>query len=166
MVIVLMGVTGCGKTTVGELLAEKLGWSFFDADGFHPSQNVEKMRAGIPLTDQDRLPWLEALAELIRNHQKDDCNAVLACSALKEGYRRTLAGNCQKIKFVHLKGDRELIRQRLAERKGHYMNPNLLQSQFDTLEEPTDSDSLAVNVSPTPEQIVDDVCQQLMLLSS
>ncbi len=146
-----MGVTGCGKTTVGKLLADQLGWEFYDADDFHPPQNVEKMRSGIPLNDEDRIPWLEALANLI--HQTGpECGFVLACSALKHDYRKLLRVGLKPVQFVYLKGTSDLIRERLEARRGHYMNPKLLRSQFDTLEEP--KDALYVDIAPEPEEIV------------
>ena len=151
MVIVLMGVTGSGKTTIGRLLSKQLGWSYYDADDFHPSANVEKMHNGIPLNDQDRKPWLEALRNLIRNCLEHNESSVLACSALKESYRQYLLLD-ERVKLIYLKGDYELIKKRLNKRRGHYMNPKLLDSQFDTLEEPTDA--ISVDVSSTPKQIV------------
>jgi gluconokinase len=135
MVIVLMGVTGSGKTTVGRLLAEELGWRFDDADDFHPRANVEKMSRGVPLDDEDRRPWLEALRELVRQRLAEGVGAVLACSALKESYRACLLLD-ERVRLVYLKGDERLIRARLAGRRGHFMNPALLDSQFDALEEP------------------------------
>ncbi len=127
-----MGVSGCGKSTVGKLLADRLGWPFLDADEFHPPANVAKMAAGTPLTDEDRQPWLELLNGKLRALP----GAVLACSALKERYRRTLAANIADCRFVHLKGSAELIRARLAERKHRYMPASLLDSQFAALEPP------------------------------
>lgn len=151
MVIVLMGVTGSGKTTVGQLLSKELGWQFYDADDFHSPANVEKMRAGIPLNDDDRKPWLEALNQLVRNCLERDENAVLACSALKESYRKFLLVD-ESIKLIYLKGDYALIRERLKARQGHYMNPRLLDSQFETLEEPLGV--WQIDVSSTPDEIV------------
>lgn len=151
MVIVLMGVTGSGKTTIGKLLSKQLGWSYYDADDFHTSANVEKMRGGIPLNDQDRKPWLEALRNLIRNCLEHNEPAVLGCSALKESYRKYLLLD-ERVRLIYLKGDYELIKKRLSRRRGHYMNPKLLDSQFDTLEEPTDA--ISVDISSTPKQIV------------
>src|SRR3954464_8158269 len=138
MVIILMGVTGSGKTTIGRLLSKQLGWKYADADDFHSAANVEKMRSGIPLNDEDRRPWLETLRQLIRKGLEHDENIVLACSALKESYRDYLVLD-DRVHLVYLKGDYETIRKRLNERHGHYMNPKLLDSQFDTLEEPTDA---------------------------
>jgi len=160
MVIILMGVTGSGKTTIGRLLSEQLGWKYYDADDFHSAANVEKMHQGIPLNDEDRRPWLESLRELIRKSLEQDENIVLACSALKESYRDLLVLD-ERVRVVYLKGDYELIRKRLSERHGHYMNPKLLDSQFETLEEPTDA--LCVDVTPPPEEIVKTIRQRLDL---
>ncbi len=151
MIIVLMGVTGSGKTTVGRLLAEKLAWTYFDADEFHPESNIEKMKGGLPLNDADRKPWLESLRELIHDCLGRSESAVLACSALKESYRGFLLVD-QNVKLVYLKGEYELIRQRLSERRDHYMDPKLLDSQFETLEEP--AESLRVDIASDPREIV------------
>ena len=151
MIIVVMGVTGSGKTTVGRLLARKLGWKYFDADDFHPAGNVDRMRSGIALDDNDRQPWLEGLRDLIRDSLKSGENAVLACSALKEKYRRLLLID-ERVKLVFLKGDFQLIRRRLSKRRGHYMNPALLESQFATLEEP--NESIEIDISSDTAEIV------------
>lgn len=152
MIVVLMGVTGSGKTTIGKLLATGLGWQFCDADDLHPSQNVEKMRRGIPLTDADRVPWLEALREFVRECVKRDESAVIACSALKARYREYLLIDGD-VKLVYLKGEMQLIEERLGARRGHFMNPKLLQSQFETLEEPQGGVTV-VDIAPSPEAIV------------
>ena len=157
MVIILMGVTGCGKTTVGKLLAEQLGWEFYDADDFHPEANVEKMRAGIALTDDDRMPWLQSLADLINTAHKDQRNIVLACSALKERYRDTLRHELKPVIFIYLKGGFELIKSRLEARKGHYMDPALLKSQFAALEEPPMDGAICVDISPEPQHIAESI---------
>ena len=146
-----MGVTGSGKTTVGRLLARKLGWKYFDADDFHPAGNVDRMRSGIALDDNDRQPWLEGLRDLIRDSLKSGENAVLACSALKEKYRRLLLID-ERVKLVFLKGDFQLIQKRLSKRRGHYMNPALLESQFATLEEP--NESIEIDISSDTAEIV------------
>lgn len=156
MVIILFGVTGSGKTTIGQLLAATLSWKFYDADDFHPEINVEKMRKGIPLEDVDRGPWLDALRHLIKDSIKHNGNVVLACSALKESYRDFLCVDDKEVKFVHLKGDFALIQKRLSGRTGHYMNPLLLQSQFNALEEPTGG-VLEVDISPSPPVIVHEI---------
>lgn len=151
MIIVLMGVTGSGKTTVGRLLAEDLGWSYIDADDFHSEPNIEKMRDGIPLDDADRNSWLETLGRLVRGCLVRSEDAVLACSALKESYREFLLLD-EQVKLVYLKGNYQLIRERLAQRRGHYMDPALLDSQFETLQEP--SESLRVDASAEPHAII------------
>jgi len=137
MIILLMGVAGSGKTTVGELLAGQLEWPFHDADDFHPQENVEKMAKGIPLTDQDRLPWLERLNGLLRNASQLNSNIVLACSALKNSYREVICADVPDLRIVYLKGDYRLIERRMLERKNHYMKHGMLRSQLDALEEPT-----------------------------
>lgn len=151
MIIVLMGVSGSGKTTVGRLLARQLGWRYYEADEYHSRANVEKMRAGIPLDDDDRGPWLEALRELIRGCLARDESAVLACSALKESYREFLLID-ERVALIYLKVDYEIIQQRLDHRRGHFMNPSLLRSQFDALEEP--AADTHVDGSPSPGEVV------------
>lgn len=158
MIVIVMGVSGSGKTTVGELLADRMGCGFSDADDFHPAANVEKMRAGIPLTDDDRWPWLRALRQAIEDWQAAGESHVIACSALKDAYRDILAPRNDVI-FVYLKGDTETIAERLKARKGHYMNPNLLTSQFTTLEEPTDA--IVVDITPPPPAVVDEIINRL-----
>lgn len=144
--VVLMGVSGSGKTTVGELLASSLGWSYFDADDFHPAANVAKMRSGIPLQDADRWPWLDAINDLLKQHTRRGEHVVLGCSALKQVYRDRIADQLEDVVWVYLKGDFDLIRQRLAARKGHYMPASLLQSQFATLEEPQNAIVIDIHV--------------------
>lgn len=150
MIIVLMGVSGAGKTEVGRRLADQLGWVFYDADNFHSPSNVEKMSHGIALTDDDRKPWLESLRDLVRATLDAGASAVLACSALKAEYREYLLID-PNVRLVYLKGSFELIRERLSHRHGHFMNPDLLKSQFEALEEP--GDAVTVDVSGTPEEI-------------
>jgi len=152
MVLILMGPMGCGKTTIGKMLAEKLGWSFYDGDDFHPQENVEKMRAGIALTDQDRKLWLKKLDANIQHWLRDKQNSILACSALKQAYREMLGVDQKTVKTIYLKGSYELLRKRVEERQHPYMDKNLLRSQLDTLEEP--KDGLTVDISATPEIIV------------
>lgn len=136
MVIVIMGVSGSGKTTVGRLLAADLDWPFYEGDDFHPQSNVDKMSQGIALTDEDREPWLARLARLIAELCEDQKSAVLACSALKESYRERLRQPGENVCFVYLQGDYSLLEKRLRNREGHYMGADLLRSQLEALEEP------------------------------
>jgi gluconokinase len=159
MIVIIMGVTGVGKTTVGQLLAESTGWPLYDADAYHSPANVEKMRSGVPLTDDDRWPWLDRLNALLRAADGRAESAILACSALKQRYRDRLQQGLNHVRWVHLKGDIELIRSRLQQRKGHYMNPALLQSQFDTLEPP--ADAVVVDVSDSPPALAQRVLDTL-----
>jgi gluconokinase len=158
MIVVVMGTTGSGKTTVGTLLAKRLGWEFVDADDFHPPANVEKMKHGIPLTDADREPWLKALHDKIVEWNAEKRNVVLACSALRQSYRDELRAS-PDVKFVYLKGSYELFSRRVLARKGHFAKQDLLASQFATLEEP--SDAVAVDAAHSPEEIVSEVRRQL-----
>jgi gluconokinase len=160
MVIVLMGVTGSGKTTIGKQLAAKLGWRYFDADDFHPAANLEKMSGGTALNDADRQPWLETLRNLIRDSLEHNENSVLACSALKRSYRDYLLLD-ERVKLVYLKGNHDLIRARLGQRSGHYMDPALLDSQFDTLEEP--GPETEVDITSSPDEIVRAIAERLQL---
>lgn len=139
MMIVVMGVSGCGKSTVGRALAESLGWPFYDADDFHPPANILKMSSGIPLTDQDRQPWLERLRDLLAAEQRAGRPLVLACSALKERYRSVLRSGAPDVRFVYLKGSPQEVAVLLNRRTGHFMKPDLLDSQFAALEEPQDA---------------------------
>lgn len=160
-VVILIGVSGSGKTRIGQLLATNLNWPFYDGDDFHPKANVEKMSRGIPLTDEDRASWLTTLEHLIRDLTAEGRSAVLSCSALKQTYRDRLVGNRDDVVLVYLKGDYDLVRHRLLERKDHFMKANLLASQFDTLEEPVDV--LAVDSAQEPEVIVNEIKQRLGL---
>lgn len=154
MVIVVWGVTAVGKTTVGKLLAEELGWKFYDADDFHSPANVEKMRCGIPLTDEDRRTWLERLRQMIERSLVEEENAVLACSALKRAYRERLRAS-EDVKFVFLRASRARIAERLQRRHGHFMPATLLDSQFADLEEPQAGEqTLTVDVEGTPDELV------------
>ncbi len=151
MVYIVMGVSGCGKSTVGRMLADQLGLPFYDADAYHPAENVEKMKRSVPLTDEDRKPWLERLArEIVRWNANG--GAVLACSALRERYRRVLSGgDDERTLFVHLKGGMDLILERMSGREGHFFPPSLLESQFRTLEEP--AGGITVPIDGTPEEV-------------
>jgi gluconokinase len=160
MVIVIMGATGSGKTTIGSLLAKRLGWDFVDADEFHSAANKAKMHAGIPLTDADRLPWLETIHEQIQKWLAEGRNVGLACSALKQSYR-DLLWHGQEVQFVYLKGSYELIAERLRTRHGHFADEHILAGQFADLQEPTDA--VTVDIHPSPEKIVDEICRRLDL---
>jgi gluconokinase len=161
MIVVVMGVSGSGKTTIGTLLAERLNTVFADADNYHSDANKAKMAAGHPLTDQDREPWLETLNALLLGWFKEASGGVLACSALKDSYRQTLAKGLppHACAFVWLDGSRQQIAERLAGRKNHYMNPDLLDSQFATLEPPADALRIANNHAPTV--VVEEIMQHL-----
>ena len=162
MIAIVMGVTGSGKTSVGLLLAQQLGWEFADADDFHPSANVDKISHGIPLTDEDRGPWLDRLRIQIANWIVKGQNAVLACSALKRTYRQELSVG-PEVRFVYLKGSPDLIAQRLRLRRGHFADEKILASQFTDLEEP--EAAVTVDISQTPEKIVAEIRERLGLES-
>ena len=164
MVVILMGPMGCGKTTIGKMLAKKLGWPFYDGDDFHPKENVEKMRAGIALTDEDRKLWLKKLRDTIERWLKDNQSTILACSALKQAYRDILGVDQNRVRTVYLRGSYELLRNRIGERQHPYMDKNLLRSQLDTLEEP--KEGLSVDISATPEIIASAIMKSLKLLVS
>lgn len=151
-IVVLMGVSGSGKTTIGELLASSLGWLFYEGDAFHPESNIEKMGHGLPLDDQDRKPWLDKLKELISNLTLKGEPAILACSALKRSYRDHLRNDNQAVVFVYLKGQRDLIQNRLERRQPHFMKADMVGSQFQVLEEP--KRALIVDIAQKPEMIV------------
>ena len=161
MVILIMGVAGAGKTTVGESLATELGWTFVDGDTYHSPQQVAKMHAGFPLTDADRAPWLASLRNSIQDWLRGAQNVVLAASALKEKYRDELLVS-PDVKLVYLRGTPELIRSRLLARRNHYMNPALLDSQFADLEGPDNADAV-VDVSSAPAQLVSEIRHKLQL---
>ena len=157
-VIILIGVTGCGKTTIGLKLSKKLGVPFHDADDFHPKANISKMENGMPLDDADRAPWLETLANYIHQWNKSN-GAVLACSALKESYRSILGSKTVNLRWVYLHIDEKTVKRRVRERKGHFMPESLIHSQFETLEAPTYG--IKVDASRSPDLIVDDILFKL-----
>src|SRR5262245_49879077 len=162
MVLVLMGVSGCGKSTTGTRLSKLLGWPFRDADSFHPQANIDKMSKGLPLTDDDRQPWLAAIAHWIDERLAGNESGIVSCSALKRSYRRVIIGDRPDVHLVYLKGDIELIGDRVSRRKNHFMPPALLKSQFDALEEPqADERALSVPIVMPPRRVVDSIVQQL-----
>jgi gluconokinase len=160
MIAIVMGVVGAGKTTVGKLLASQLGWEFADADDFHPQSNVEKIRHGIALTDEDREPWLDSLREAIVRWIAQGKSMVLACSALKRAYRAKLCVS-PEVRFVYLTGSAALIADRLRSRHGHFAGESILASQLADLEEP--EKAITVDISHTPEQIVDEIKRALAM---
>lgn len=159
MIIVLMGVAGSGKTTIGGLLSRRLGWTFFDADDFHPEANVAKMAAGVGLEDEDRWPWLERVRDKIKGEIGAARPAVFACSALKRSYREFLVSAHPEVKLVYLRGEASVIAARIAARSGHFMKEKMLASQLAALEEP--SDCAVVDVSASPEEIVEKILRHL-----
>jgi gluconokinase len=161
VVILVMGVSGSGKTTVGQQLAAALGWQFSDADTFHSSENIEKMRRGIPLNEADRAPWLQALQTAIQSWLQANQNTVLACSALKASYRKILILDRDRVKPVYLKGSYQVIQARLQARQNHYMTAQLLDSQFAALEEP--QDAVQIDVAQPPQMIVQGIRSMLGL---
>jgi carbohydrate kinase (thermoresistant glucokinase family) len=161
-ILIVMGVSGSGKTTIAKDLASRLGWPFLEGDDLHPPANVQKMHAGIPLNDSDRKPWLDAIAAWIDARRAAGEPGVLTCSALKHAYRKILVGAREHVRLVYLKGDKALIARRLSERKGHFMPPSLLDSQFSTLEEPTpDEDPITVKLDGGVNEAVDNVITAL-----
>ncbi|HKR46084.1 MAG TPA: gluconokinase [Paraburkholderia sp.] len=161
MILIAMGVSGAGKTRIGELLAERLQCTFTDGDAFHSEANKKKMHDGIPLTDDDRWPWLRTIRAAIEEKQRAHETAVFTCSSLKRSYRDILRGNDRDVCFVYLKGSFEVLHERLASRTGHFFDPSLLQSQLDTLEAPGADEAIEVSIELTPEQIVDEVMKQM-----
>ncbi len=157
--IILMGVSGCGKTTIGQRLASLLEIPFYEGDKYHSEANVNKMAQGTPLTDEDRKEWLAALADLIRDELAKGHSGVLACSALKEKYRQQLRVDPEKVHFIYLKGEYDVIHSRMKSRKGHYMGARMLHSQFETLEEP--QDAFIVDISQSPDNIVERIVEYL-----
>jgi gluconokinase len=161
-ILIVMGVSGCGKSTVAALLAGRLGWALVEGDDLHPQANIDKMAHGIPLDDADRAPWLDAIGRRMDQWRGEGIRGVVTCSALKRAYRDTLAGRRPEVCFVYLKGDKALIAERLARRLGHFMPPDLLDSQFAALEEPaSDEHALTIPIGPPPKQLVQDIVEQL-----
>ncbi|WP_109483314.1 gluconokinase [Paraburkholderia sp. C35] len=156
MILIAMGVSGAGKTRIGEMLAERLKCTFTDGDAFHSAANKEKMHNGIPLTDDDRWPWLRTIRVAIEEKQRAHEDAVFTCSSLKRSYRDVLRAGDRDVCFVYLKGSREVLQSRLQTRTGHFFDPSLLQSQLDTLEEPGEDEAITVSIELTPEQIVEE----------
>ena len=161
-VLVVMGVSGCGKSTIAMMLAHRLNWIFEEGDWFHPPSNVEKMHSGVPLTDEDRWPWLHGIAAWIDATRRVGNHGTVACSALKRAYRDILLGERPDVRLVYLKGDRDLIARRLAARDAHFMPPSLLDSQFASLEEPQpDEHAIVVSIVPHPREIVEEIVKRL-----
>ncbi|VWD34557.1 gluconokinase [Burkholderia contaminans] len=161
MILIAMGVSGAGKSLIGEMLAERLSCSYTDGDAFHSAANKEKMHHGIPLTDEDRWPWLRTIRAAIEEKQRAGETAVFTCSSLKRSYRDVLRGTDTDVRFVYLKGSFEVLHERLKSRTGHFFDPSLLKSQLDTLEEPGPDEAIEVSIELTPEQIVDQVMLKL-----
>lgn len=161
MIVIVMGVTGAGKTTVGKGLAEELGWRFVDGDDYHPQANIDKMARGVPLTDEDRALWLRRLRQLVEKCLQNGWPVVIACSALRQAYRDYLSVDATQVRFVYLKGEYELIRTRLKGRRGHFAKEDLLASQFGALEEP--EGVLTVDVVQDPDAIIANIRQSLGL---
>ncbi len=161
-IVVVMGVSGSGKTTIAQGVADREGWRLLEGDAFHPPANIAKMHAGVPLTDEDRWPWLRAIAHEIDTMRARGENGVVACSALRRAYRDILIGPRNDVVLVYLQGSKQLIAARLAERRGHFMPPALLDSQFATLEEPgPDEHPIVVSIAAPPEVVVDEVTRDL-----
>jgi gluconokinase len=159
--VIVMGVSGSGKSTIADRLAERLNWSYEDGDKYHPASNVAKMSAGLPLTDEDRWPWLQAIADEIDRVCKAGEHAVIACSALKRAYRKLLVHGRNDVRIIYLNGTQDLIASRLAKRKGHFMPPGLLASQFKTLEPPDEAENpVTVSIDASVDAIVDDIISQ------
>ncbi|WP_179404840.1 gluconokinase [Burkholderia guangdongensis] len=163
MILIAMGVSGAGKSLIGEMLAARLGCTYTDGDAFHSVANKEKMHHGIPLTDDDRWPWLGTIRAAIEEKQRAGETAVFTCSSLKRSYRDVLRGTDTDVRFVYLKGSFEMLRDRLNTRKDHFFDPSLLRSQLDTLEEPGPDEAIVVGIELTPEQIVEHVVRTLGL---
>lgn len=155
--LIMMGVAGCGKSTVGKQLAEALDWIFYDGDDFHPDANINKMSKGIPLTDEDRTPWLDNLRTLINKHLQANDSAIIACSALKESYRKHLKQADERVILIYLHGDFELIWSRMSSRENHFMKPDMLRSQFETLERPSPDEAHTFYIDQPVSQIIAEI---------
>ncbi|HUN63278.1 MAG TPA: gluconokinase [Candidatus Sulfotelmatobacter sp.] len=160
MILLVMGVTGSGKSTAGRLLAERLGWGFLEADDFHSAANKEKMHRGVPLSEADRLPWLNAIHAELLTQAAGGKHVVLACSALRESYREILMASLD-VRIVYLRGSRELIGERLRQRHGHFAGEAILDDQFAVLEEPIAAEAIIVDIRESPEEIVDEVLRRI-----
>jgi carbohydrate kinase (thermoresistant glucokinase family) len=166
-IVIVMGVSGSGKSTIGEMLAARLEWEFEDGDSFHPESNVRKMHNGIPLNDGDRWPWLAAIAVWIDKMRHSGRRGVIACSALKRSYRDVLIGDRSDVRLVYLKGDEALIAERIADRHKHFMPTSLLHSQFEALEEPgPDETPIVVSIEPKPPEIVSQILAMMNVESA
>ena len=163
MIVVLMGVSGSGKTTVGRLLAQRLDCAFYEGDEFHPAANIEKMSKGIALTDNDRLPWLADIKKTIDDCSQRGLDAVIACSALRKKYRCLLSENVADVQFVYLKGDYSTIRERMSARDDHYMKPAMLESQFENLEEP--DNAIVVDINHSPKTIASQIEKEMAFIA-
>jgi len=163
VIVIIMGVAGSGKTTIGQKLAARLGWGFSDADEFHSDANKHKMASGIPLDDEDRRPWLQAMRAAIEARREQSHDWIFACSALKRRYRQMLGGDDESVFWVYLDGSEALLLERLALRGGHFFDPSLLRSQLQTLEQPGENEAIRVDIRPAPEQIVEAIVERLPL---
>jgi len=159
-IVLLTGVSGSGKSTIGKLLSAKLQWPFYDGDDFHPPSNIKKMATGIPLTDEDRWPWLKNLKQKIAEEVAANQNAIFACSALRQIYRDFLTSDLPQVKIIYLSGTPETLTERLRKRRNHFMRTEMLASQLVTLEEP--NDALTIDIAQSPESIVTEICRELI----
>ncbi|MDO5627860.1 MAG: gluconokinase [Mobilicoccus sp.] len=161
--LVVMGVSASGKTTVAEKIRDRTGWIFAEADDFHPRSNIEKMERGVPLTDEDRQPWLEALAAWIEGREKGGVSSIVTCSALKKDYRDILRGASDNVVFIHLHGDERTLTDRIEGRSGHFMPASLLESQLDTLEElDEDENGYVFNIELSPDEIAEEALRRVL----
>ena len=162
IILIVMGVSGSGKTTVAAMLAGRLHWRFQEGDALHPQANVDKMHHGIPLTDADRLPWLDSIAALIDRWNAEGVSGIITCSALKRAYRERIRAGRSDVELIYLRGERALVSARITQRMGHFMPPSLLASQFETLEEPDkDEPVITIDIGGSPDQIVDAILTAL-----